>query len=587
MRQSWLAAIGVLAPLLLLTPGMAQEPAAEAAFIALSEEDSASLVAAGRSDQANFERLRRRHLPSTWGGGSMKCDERIGRFCLNHMDGQDDWVAPPEADEVVTGRLTLIDGLNQAARLIPGDRWMAGQRVRYLLEARMFDEALVAARECRAERWWCAALAGFAYHHAARPVEADSAFVIALDAMDEEKRDTWTDLSFILDDRSMRVYRRLEGNERTALETRFWRLSDPLIARPGNELLAEHFSRQVWSELQDRAESPEGISWGYDLHEILVRFGWPAGWEQTRQFGMTEGRPPLVSHYSTAPQQLLPPPAAVLGEPATGTWDTEDARPRTGYNIPLPDSIARWVSPLAHQIAVFIRGDSAIVVAGYELPRDSFPDDVPIEAALALLPTGDPLLQPLATAADRTGRAGSLMLQAPAIRALVAIELLVPSEDRIARVRYGLELAPTPPDLLALSDLLLLEGGGELPDSLSAAAAMARGSVRVSPGEQLGIYWETYGVNPASTPTLTMSLRLLEPRKGWLRRLGERAGLLREAVPIRLRWEEAVTTAPYLPRSLHIEVPEVTPGDYLIELTVEAAGREPLTVQKEIEVWAL
>jgi hypothetical protein len=225
------------------------------------------------------------------------------------------------------------------------------------------------------------------------------------------------------------------------------------------------------------------------------------------------------------------------------------------------------------------------VVAGYELPRDSFPDDVAVETALALLPTADPLLPALTTVANRIGRSGSLMLQTPAIPALVGVEILVPTMNRVGRARYGLELAPTPPGLLALSDLLLLDAGAELPDSLAAAVAVARGSVRVSRGEQIGIYWETYGVDPALTPVLTMSLRLLEPRKGWLRRLGERAGLLREDVPVRLRWEEAVTTGPYLPRSIHIEIPPVTLGNYIIELTVESAGREPLSVQKEIEVW--
>jgi hypothetical protein len=57
-------------------------------------------------------------------------------------------------------------------------------------------------------------------------------------------------------------------------------------------------------------------------------------------------------------------------------------------------------------------------------------------------------------------------------------------------------------------------------------------------------------------------------------------------MPIRLRWEEPVTEGPYMPRSIRIAIPEVNPGIYLIELSAEAPGREPLTVRKEIEVWA-
>ena len=49
-----------------------------------------------------------------------------------------------------------------------GTEWIAGQRVRYLLEAGDEDGAVAAARACRAERWWCAALEGLALHEAQR-----------------------------------------------------------------------------------------------------------------------------------------------------------------------------------------------------------------------------------------------------------------------------------------------------------------------------------------------------------------------------------------------------------------------------------
>ena len=39
-----------------------------------------------------------------------------------------------------------------------------------------------------------------------------------------------------------------------------------------------------------------------------------------------------------------------------------------------------------------------------------------------------------------------------------------------------------------------------------------------------------------------------------------------------------------MPRSLSIQVPEVSPGTYTLELTIEAPGREPLSVRKDLEV---
>jgi hypothetical protein len=548
-------------------------------------EDSARLVAAARRDQASFERFRRNHLPETWGGGSSRCDERIGRFCLTHGRGHDDWVAPPEDEEVVAVRGSLIDGLGQIQEIIPGDDWISGQHVRYLVEARRLDEALAAAEECRGEPSWCAALRGYVLHYSAQPAAADSAFDEALAAMEDEERRRWSDLSLILDDRTVRSYRRIDGEERQPFERRFWHLSDPLLTRAGNELRSEHLSRHVMDQFQYRAQSADGISWGFDLREILIRYGWPTGWERTREFGMTAGPPPLVSHYSSSPHYLLPPSEALLEESGTGgVWDDDLFRSRTGYNIPLEDSIARWFSPLDHQVAVFRRGDEAIVVAGYELPADSVPDDAEVLAGVAVLPTTDLLAEPRLALDEAAAVSGALMARVPAQPSLMSLEVVVPSERRLARARYGIELAPVIPGLVSLSDLLLLRETDSLPDSLEAAVEVARGSSELQVGERIGIFWEIYGLDSRETPELSMSLRLLQSRTGWLRRLAERAGLLREVTPVRLRWQEPVSPGPFMARSLDIQVPDVSPGSYTLELVVDAVGREPLTVRKEIEV---
>src|SRR5690606_25796425 len=111
---------------------------------------------------------------------------------------------------------------------------------------------------------------------------------------------------------------------------------------------------------------------------------------------------------------------------------------------------------------------------------------------------------------------------------LMSLEVVVPSERRLARARYGVDLAPVVPGLVSLSDLLLLRETDTLPESLEDAVGVTRGSSRLTVGERIGIYWEIYGLDARETPTLALSLRLLQSRTGWLRRLAERAGLLRE-----------------------------------------------------------
>jgi len=578
------AALLTLGSMTLSQPAAAQA-AGEGPPHTVTAQDSARLLRAARQDQAAFERLRRARLPQRWGGGGGRCDERIGRFCITHGSGRDSWIAPPEHPEVISGREALVDGLGRVAQIVPGDGWIAGQRVRYLVEARRLDDALSAARECRGDESWCSALAGFVHHYASLPVAADSAFAVALAAMDDPERRRWNDLSLILDERSVRSYRRMPAEERPGFEERFWRLADPLLTRPGNELRSEHYARHVWDQFQYRAQSTDGISWGYDLREILVRYGWPSGWERSREWTGTPGPPPLTSHYSSAPQYLLPPSEAILGETGTeGSWEITERRARTGYNIPLEDSIARWFSPLHHQVAVFRRGPVALVVASYELPRDSVPDSAPVEAGLGMLWTTTPDREPDVVLAPGIGPVGRMVGRTEARQVLMTLEIVVPSERRIARARYGLDLPPLLPGLLSMSDLLLLEAGDALPDSLESAVALARPSTRLRAGDQIGIYWEIYGIDPEFTEEISMSMRLLESRRGWLRRLAERAGLMREVAPIRLRWQEPTVAGAYMPRSLSIQVPEVSPGSYTLELSLDAEGREPLAVRKEIEI---
>lgn len=551
-----------------------------------SGADSARVHRTARSEQADFERFRRRRLPETWPRSRGFCDERIGRFCLTHDDGVENWIAPPEKPEVVAARLALIDHLTEASHLLPGDGWIAGQRVRYLVEARRFDEAAAAATECRADMAWCAALSGFTLHYAARPAEADSAFSLALSRMEEHERARWNDLSLILEDSGARTYRRLDPSARASFEERFWRLADPLISQPGNELRAEHLARQVIDQFQDRAQSPDGNHWGSDLREILIRYGWPYGWERTRSTGLQWAQDAsFIAHFSSAPQYLLPPSTTLTGDTsAIGIWDLELRRARTGYDVPLADSVARWFFPLAHQVAVFRRGADALVAAVYELPADSTPSDAQSRAGLALLPTLDPLLPPEITLQEGVGRKGALMTSAPARPLLVSLEVLIPEERRLTRARHEVSLAPLEPGEIAISDLLLIGTEAPLPDSLPAALDRALSSARVAAGDEIGIYWEMYGLMDEKTPSVTMSLRLMEEETGWLRRLAQRAGLLREVVPIRLRWEEPVAPGEISARSLALRVPEVSPGSYTLELTSEIAGAQPLSAHREIEI---
>lgn len=583
----------VVVPLPLLTlpvpaAPQAQELAQELTHhSAASREDSLRTLRAARTRQAAFERIRRANLPWAWSGGRGECDERIGRFCLTYSrDDAPEWEPPPEKPAVIAAREQLLGELVEAAATIPGDRWVSGQLVRYLVEASRFQEAWQSAAGCRGERWWCEALAGFAAHHAGDAHAAHAAFDQMLSHMPDADRREWTDLSAVLPSRVARRYKRLNETERAAFEQRFWAVADPLYSAPGNDLRSEHFSRAVLVALQDRSETTENLRWGDDLREILLRFGPPSGWEQIRNpYSLHRQDVSLVSHYPDADIDLLPPPELLEEEfhLLAGRWDEEGRRARASYPLPRGEDRLRWITTLPHQVAVFHSGDSAMVVAAYELP-DSMADGAIAAAALAVIAVEDSA--PRVAARPIEERAGVLSLVVPHQAMLLSLEVTSADRSRAGRARFGLEARPLVPGVLAASDLLLMHAVTDTVASTRAEAlALARGSTELRAGERVGIYWEMYSPAVPWPPSLDVSLRLVAAQRGWFRRLAERAGVLSEVQPIRITWGESMEGEGMVSRSLTLRIPEETPtGAYTLELSLLAPGREPLIIERSVQV---
>src|SRR5689334_20605040 len=97
--------------------------------------DSAHTVRGARSAQSSFETFRRLRLPRSTSSHGGACDVRIGRYCYWRGDDEDDDPQPDEAPAIRDRRSELIQLLDSASRALPGDPWLAGQRVRYLVEA--------------------------------------------------------------------------------------------------------------------------------------------------------------------------------------------------------------------------------------------------------------------------------------------------------------------------------------------------------------------------------------------------------------------------------------------------------------------
>jgi hypothetical protein len=468
--------------------------------------------------------------------------------------------------------------------LIRGDWWVAGQRVRYLTEAQRPDDAVAAARDCRSpEPGWCDALLGYALHKRGDYVQSDSAFSVALERMPPRERERWTDLSPLLDHGATRAYRRLEAQERADFETRFWWLADPLYIVPGNDRRTEHFSRHVLDRLQDRARQTEGLAWGSDLRELLLRYGWPVGWERIRPRTPSVGRGDPVSILTryTPGRRYLDPALHFVHEPHAipdGGWDLNVRGARTGY----APAYASPIEKLQYQLGSFRRGDSVVVVAALRLSPDSLGTRHDADAALVHWPAAD------AAPHIVRGRAGTrpatLSLKLSAEPTLLSLETLAPDERRAARARFGLHLEPPPAHGLAVSDLLLLDSPDVLPDSLAAAIPLTRPSSEARSRERLAIFWEVYGLSAGDLP-LQVAVHLIDENVSALRRAAIRARLLRQPTPLTVHWLEAPDEPDAIhPRTLTVELPELAPGAYTLQLTLTARGREPLQALRTITV---
>ncbi|HET6341323.1 MAG TPA: hypothetical protein VFG78_03980 [Gemmatimonadota bacterium] len=537
-------------------------------------DDPVRIAERARSAQSRYESVRLRHLPTTWSRSGSSHDEIVGRIALIDDEDLEEWRPGPDPAPVADARRDLLAALEEAAARLPEDGWIAGQRVFYHLEAGETAGALAAARECRGEGWWCRALMGWALHAAGEFVASESAFREALAAMPPRERERWTDLRPLLDGEAKRLFEDIPEETRSRLERRYWWLADPLWSQPGNDRRTEHFARHVQDRVLEGARTPFEMSWGSDLREVLIRYGWPVGWERTRARSWALGRSGgggIIGHDPPGERRFAPD-AATLERPAESapsalTLDDEGAR--TTYS---PAYAERFLD-LDHQLAVFRRGDSARVVAGWSLPADSLTgspessaaEDAPVQAALAVAsgPEEDPVL----VRTEARAASGALALTVPWAPAVVSVEALAGQAGLAGRARYGLPFAGPAGRRPALSDLLLIDAAGSLPGSLEEAIPRTRGNTTVIPGASVGVFWELYP--PGGGPyEVRLSIRLRDERGGFWNGLGAAFGLThRRPGSVTLEWVEPVPagTAPHA-RSIVLQLPDLPAGAYALEL---------------------
>jgi len=537
--------------------------------------DSVRVLDAAREAQARYERDRRWSLPVSFGIGG-NCQVRVGRYCYWYDEGEP---APPAEPRIIgIGRERLLQELSSAAIVIPGDDWIAGQRVRYLIEAGDSLGAATVAQACRGSRWWCAALTGFVEHVTGRYPAADSVFAIALQEMGEERRCQWNDIQLLLSSDVHKNYKKLSCAERDSANARLTWLARPRLSDGGNPALTEILARRTHAAMLERSATHHSISFGDDFEEIILRYGWATAFSRQAREVTATSPPTVIGHepkpaYAFLPEELSGDTGAV--------WSIAKSDARSRFHTPWTPAV-RWIDDI--QWARFRRGDRSLMVATFVVPWDTLGVGERVRARLMLSrgPSDD---APVSVTVETSSREGALLAPTGAGDTFLAgIEVTDRVTGAVALGRSLVQALPDPSQGIGpqVSDILLFRPGEELPGSLPAAVNRAHYGMRVEEQGRVGLYWEVYGLT--ETDSVEVSLAVEEERAGFLKRLGRSLGVVGRPAPVQLSWEAGEGGAGTRAQVIELDLAPLAPGRYRILLRMAGPGIERLETTRAIEI---
>jgi hypothetical protein len=522
--------------------------------------------------QSDFELYRRQSLPvREIDSRQHECDARIGRFC--QWNAVEDTIPPAEPRGIKKARAALLKTLAGLAVRAPNDGWIAGQRVRYLLESNNDSAAVTVARSCSAEEWWCAALLGLTLHESGIGLGADSAFAHALATMPADERCKWTDMSLVLNPAQRKRLGSVGCGQNEQLAARLWWLSDPFLAIPGNERQAEHYARHTMALILQPTKIVYNLRWADDLRELVVRYGWERYWTRGPGSVLDAYSGSVSGHEATPNYHFVPASWRVDSLPSI-TFDLDQERSVERYS----PEIASKLKELDPQVAAFRRGDSVEVVAAFDVTNDSDLDSAGVSSSLVL--AADEKTPPAIVSIS--GAKGALSLRADARPQLLSLEIVRPEVRRAGWKRAGIWLAPKPAGALALSDILMFEPGTAEVRELSQALPTALGS-NVASRAKLGIYWEVYGLAKADS-ALPMQLTLTRIDQGPLERLGQAIGVSPRINPLSISWRENPALGSITTRSVILDLSLIPRGKYSLRVEATPSSQAPASTTRIIEI---
>lgn len=464
----------------------------------------------------------------------------------------------------------LVDPALKAALAHPDAGFITGFATFALVNAGRLPDAFKVANSCRAAAWWCSLLKGYVDHAVGRLPAAEREFRSGLAAAPDSVRCAYMDASWAVQGRVRDRLEHLPCAQRAIVSDSIWWLADPSYALPGNERWTEQIARILYRRFDIFA---------YSLIPDIYEAGWLAS--QTRILP----RGPVDSWRNQSANSLLHlqfwtskkaaryhfVPDFEGDSLSRPVWHLNGTIHEEGYTPPGPPFYE-----VPAQVARFRQGDSMVVAVAGTLAGTPMASAAAPTAYLVLSDAPDDFPLGLSSALH-DGRA--VFLGRVAAKPWVtSFEVL--SKDGIGRHRLMLE--PLQVQGPGVSDVALYSPAGpELPDSLRMAAEMMLGDTTVAKGDQLGIYWETYGA-PKGTP-VDVELEVQREGGGLLSHLKNLVPGLGPTSSGRPSWT-ATSPGVVFRRAVVLDLSDVDPGNYTLVLKTSWPGQQILETRRPFVV---
>jgi hypothetical protein len=388
----------------------------------------------------------------------------------------------------------------------------------------------------------------------------------------------WINLLPLLDDDVRGSYKKMTCAQREAADARIWWIADPLFMTPGNERRTEHFSRVVHTALQKDAVNTYGSSWGGDLAELILRFGWAEKWTRAPSQSLYAEATVSITGHEREPGfhfflTQLPPDS--LAQIVDSLFDIHQFPPREQY----APTYTRAFEDLDAQVARFRRGDSTVIVAAFDVTADTIFSRHRFDAAVVAM--GDEATTPSIQQFAESPVRNVLTVSSPWKTQLIGVELLAKDSAGAARWRSGFAEVPLDSAKISVSDLLFVDAAPSLPSDLGEATARAHGGTIFPKGKQIGLFWELYGKAPTDS-SLPISLTITPVDAGFMRRAFRALRIAPKPTPLNIRWQENGASGVLSPRSVLLDLSLVPAGKYSVKLEVQ--GYPLATTSRTIQV---